>query len=57
MFTRKSHAGLKFNFGQNDQYEIHTALSSSHFASIDMNTSKELTEHRREIFNRNEISY
>ena len=57
MFTRKSHAGLKFNFGQNDQYEIHTALSSSHFASNDMNTSKELTEHRREIFNRNEISY
>ena len=27
MFTWKSHAGLKFNFGQNDQYEIHTVLS------------------------------
>ena len=23
----KSHAGLKFHFGQNDQYEIHTGLS------------------------------
>ena len=28
-----------------------------HFASIHVNTSKELTEHRSEIFNRNEISY
>ena len=27
-----------------------------HFASIHVNTSKELTEHRSEIFNRNEIS-
>ena len=28
-----------------------------HFASIHGNASKELTEHRSEIFNRNEISY
>ena len=28
-----------------------------HFASIHVNTSKELTEHRSEIFNWNEISY
>ena len=28
-----------------------------HFASIHVNTSKELTEHRSEIFNRHEISY
>ena len=28
-----------------------------HFASIHVNVSKELTEHRSEIFNRNEISY
>ena len=28
-----------------------------HFASIHVNTSKELTEQRSEIFNRNEISY
>ena len=28
-----------------------------HFASIHVNTSKELTEHRSEIFNQNEISY
>ena len=28
-----------------------------HFTSIHVNTSKELTEHRSEIFNRNEISY
>ena len=27
MFTQKSHAGLKFHFGQNDRYEIHTVLS------------------------------
>ena len=27
LFTWKSHARLKFNFGQNDLYEIHTALS------------------------------
>ena len=27
MFTWKSHAGLKFHFGQNDRYEIHTVLS------------------------------
>ena len=27
LFRLKSHAGLKFHFGQNDQYEIHTALS------------------------------
>ena len=27
MFTWKSHAGLKFHFGQNDRYEIHTILS------------------------------
>ena len=27
MFTWKSHAGLKFKFGQNDPYEIHTVLS------------------------------
>ena len=26
MFTWKSHAGLKFHFGQNDRYEIHTVL-------------------------------
>ena len=28
-----------------------------HFASIHVNTNKELTEHRSEIFNRNEILY
>ena len=28
-----------------------------HFASIHVNTSRELTEHQSEIFNRNEISY
>ena len=28
-----------------------------HFTPIHVNTSKELTEHLREIFNRNEISY
>ena len=28
-----------------------------HFASIHVNTSKELTEHQSEIFSRNEISY
>ena len=28
-----------------------------HFTSINMNTSKELTEHQSEIFNQNEISY
>ena len=28
-----------------------------HFASIHVNTSKELTEHGREIFNQNDISY
>ena len=28
-----------------------------HFASIHVNTSKELTEHRSDIFNRNEISH
>ena len=28
-----------------------------HFASIHVNTSKELTQHRSEIFNRNEIFY
>ena len=27
MFTWKSHASLKFHFGQNDRYEIHTILS------------------------------
>ena len=27
MFTWKSHARLKFHFGQNDWYEIHTVLS------------------------------
>ena len=27
MFTWKSHAGLKFHFGQNERYEIHTVLS------------------------------
>ena len=26
MFLWKSHAGLKFHFGQNDRYEIHTVL-------------------------------
>ena len=30
---------------------------SLHFASIHVNTSRELTEHRSEIFNRNAISY
>ena len=27
MFTWKSHAGLKFHFGQNERYEIYTVLS------------------------------
>ena len=28
LFTWKSHAGLKFHFGQNDRYGIHTILTS-----------------------------
>ena len=38
-----------------DYDEIHTIWF--YFASIHVNTSKELTEHWSEIFNRNEISY
>ena len=49
----KSHAGLKFHFGQHDRYPYRFEF---HFASIHVNASKELFEHRSEIFNRNEIS-
>ena len=56
LFAWKFHAGLKFHFGQNDQYDIHTGLSFilPHFIWTKV---KELAKHWSEIFNHNKISY
>ena len=54
--TSSEYALIHFVWGKSCSHE-NLMLVQFHFTSIHVNTSKKLTEHRREIFNRNEISY
>ena len=54
MFIWKSHVGLKFHLIKRPIWNPY--CFDFHFASIHVSTSKGLTEHRKEIFNWNEIS-
>ena len=49
LFTWKTHCDLKFQFGQFDRSEFHSARSH-------VNADNEVTSHRSEILSRSEIS-